>query len=431
MLRVAFLLSLAFCYAVARHEQYKGYVLYEVEVANEQQAQEVQALRNIPGIDMWSIATPSRPGYTLVPGPLRIFFESEVVGAGAKFKIEVEDVVEMLKKEDELLTAAEMRSNSTNGRLSFDVIHRYAAVDAYLVDLARRHSTVTAVSGGRSFEGRDIKYLKISTTNFQNTRKPIIFIQSLLHAREWVTLPAALYAIRKLVVDITDRDLVDNIDWIILPIANPDGYEFSQTRTRFWRKNRSTGHIIGNVCQGVDLNRNFDINWGTLSSNAPCSDTFHGRAAFSEPETAIVRNILQEYRSRIEMFLDVHSFGSMILYGYGTGELPPNALSLNTAGVRMARAIDAVKWASKPNYRVGNSALVLNYRDSGSANDYGQAIGIPFAYTYELPAYRNQANSLNGFLVDPDFIEQAGRETWEGIKAGARFVLQHSSRNKH
>ena len=38
-----------------------------------------------------------------------------------------------------------------------------------------------------------------------------------------------LYAIQKLVVDVTEQDLVRDIDWIILPIANPDGYEFSHT----------------------------------------------------------------------------------------------------------------------------------------------------------------------------------------------------------
>lgn len=52
---------------------------------------------------------------------------------------------------------------------------------------------------------------------------------SLLHAREWVTLPATLYAIEKLVIDVTESDLVNDIDWIIMPVANPDGYEFSHT----------------------------------------------------------------------------------------------------------------------------------------------------------------------------------------------------------
>lgn len=57
-------------------------------------------------------------------------------------------------------------------------------------------------------------------------------MQSLLHAREWITLPATLYAIEKLVIDVTERDLVDDIDWIILPIVNPDGYEWSHTNVR-------------------------------------------------------------------------------------------------------------------------------------------------------------------------------------------------------
>lgn len=54
-------------------------------------------------------------------------------------------------------------------------------------------------------------------------------MESLLHAREWITLPATLYAIEKLVIDVEEQDLLQNIDWIIMPIANPDGYEWTHT----------------------------------------------------------------------------------------------------------------------------------------------------------------------------------------------------------
>lgn len=95
----------------------------------------------------------------------------------------------------------------------------------------------------------------------------------------------------------------------------------------------------------------------------------------------------------------------------------------------MAEAIDAVKWPTNRNYIVGNVAHVL-YDASGSAQDYGQITGLPFAiaYTFELPAYRNTGTIL-GFLVDPDFIEQAGFETWEGLKTGARFALNQYRQN--
>lgn len=53
----------------------------------------------------------------------------------------------------------------------------------------------------------------------------------MIHAREWVTTPVALYAIHRLVEDLrdSDRDLLQNVDWIIMPLVNPDGYEYSHT----------------------------------------------------------------------------------------------------------------------------------------------------------------------------------------------------------
>lgn len=83
------------------------------------------------------------------------------------------------------------------------------------------------VSPANSFEGRPIKYLKISTTNFEDTSKPIIFIEGGIHAREWIAPPTVTWAIKKLVEDVTEPDLLERFDWILMPISNPDGYEFS------------------------------------------------------------------------------------------------------------------------------------------------------------------------------------------------------------
>lgn len=167
---------------------------------------------------------------------------------------------------------------------------------------------------------------------------------------------------------------------------------------------------------GVDLNRNFDVFWGTSSSSNVCSDNFHGANAFSEPETSIIRDIILQHSDRLELYIDIHSHGSMILYGFGNGHLAPNGLELHVVGVAMAQVIDQIKWAEKPNYRVGNVAVIL-YLASGISSDWAQLAGATLSYTYELPSYRGGGS---GFLVDPEFIEQAGYETWEGIKVGAR-----------
>ena len=107
-------------------------------------------------------------------------------------------------------------------------------------------------------------------------------------------------------------------DVYMIPVANPDGYAYTWTTTnstidtpwgrkaihRFWRKNRrqtstkveefatnSTKFDLPRFqseefwCTGVDLNRNFDISFGSTSSDDPCSNVYHGTGPFSEPET--------------------------------------------------------------------------------------------------------------------------------------------------
>lgn len=90
---------------------------------------------------------------------------------------------------------------------------------------------VVVFNAGLSFEGRQIKYLRISTTRFQDLRKPVIIIDSATHAREWVTPPVACYIIQQLVEE-ADSQLLNEIDWIIIPVVNPDGYEYSIEEVR-------------------------------------------------------------------------------------------------------------------------------------------------------------------------------------------------------
>ncbi|XP_039747908.1 carboxypeptidase B-like [Pararge aegeria] len=417
------------CLSQAKHEEYIGHSLYGVQVYTREQANLLMELVERLYLDVWTYPNPETEGLILVAPDKKPEFEDNLTVINSTYRIDTENIKEKLDLEDKLMAEAHIKSNASRSDrfgLSFDVIHRWAVVDRYLVDVANRFPRVArVVSAGRSVEGRDIKYLRLSTDNFANRNKPVIFIQSLLHAREWVTLPVTLWAIQELVINVTEQDLIRNIDWIILPIANPDGYEFSHTRTRMWRKNRRTGHHAS--CVGVDPNRNYDYFWGTASSRDPCSETFHGPRAFSEPETLVTRNIMNSFRTRISLYLDIHSFGSMILFGFAApspGRLPPNHATLTSVGNQMARAIDRVKWARHPNYRVGNIAQLL-FVASGGGTDWAQAL-LPnrLSFAYELPAHRGQSN-INGFLVEPAFIRQAGFETWQGIKVAARFVVRN------
>lgn len=50
-----------------------------------------------------------------------------------------------------------------------------------------------------------------------------------IHAREWVAPATAMYFIHKLVNPDNAADL-DGVDYYILPLVNPDGYEFSRIK---------------------------------------------------------------------------------------------------------------------------------------------------------------------------------------------------------
>lgn len=93
-------------------------------------------------------------------------------------------------------------------------------------------------------------------------------------------------------------EAVKNVDWYILPVVNPDGYEYSHRVDRLWRKNR---HING-LCTGTDLNRNFGYKWGGVgASHQPCRETFAGSRPFSEPESAAVSNFVQSLAGSLKV----------------------------------------------------------------------------------------------------------------------------------
>ena len=57
-----------------------------------------------------------------------------------------------------------------------------------------------------------------------------IWVDAGIHAREWIAPATALFALSQLAENETaHRDMREYMDWFILPVANPDGYQFTHT----------------------------------------------------------------------------------------------------------------------------------------------------------------------------------------------------------
>jgi len=205
--------------------------------------------------------------------------------------------------------------------------HTYDETNAAMDSIHNEHPEITTsrINVGTTLEGRTIWGMKISDNPEVDEDEPEVFFNGLIHAREPITIELLLYFMRYLTnnygTDSLATYLVDNREIWVVPILNPDGYEYNYVNDPggggMWRKNRRD---CGGGDSGVDLNRNWGYMWGydDEGSSPYCWDeTYRGSAPFSEPETQSIRNFINSRQFR--MCLDYHSFGMLLLYPWGYG----------------------------------------------------------------------------------------------------------------
>jgi hypothetical protein len=126
------------------------------------------------------------------------------------------------------------------------------------------------------------------------------------------------------IADSLPRALLEQRDIWVIPVQNPDGYQYTFTTERLWRKNR---RLNSDGTYGVDLNRNYPGFWGVDnvgSSNQPFTETFRGAAAGSEPETQAIIGFHALHPPVIGV--SYHTYSALVLhpYGFHTGVLSPD-----------------------------------------------------------------------------------------------------------
>merc|ERR1712080_452410 len=305
---------------------------------------------------------------------------------------------------EQLLDAAPMvKGVMRNGHsMDWTSYHPLDDMYSYLDYLEATYDFVTTESIGKSYNGQDMRIIKVCRGGCGN--KPALWFDGGIHAREWVSPAVTTYmAMELLENDSAHPDLTQNTDWYILPVMNPDGYLYTQSNDRMWRKTRSPN---SGSCPGTDANRNWGYHWNTGgSSNNPCSDTYHGKSAFSEIENVNVRDFLTNHKDTIKYYMNIHSYSQLILLPWGFSyDKPANyndLFSLATAGNQ------ALKAAHGKNYDIGCIPCLL-YVASGGSLDWTLGVaGIPYSYGIEL---RDTGNY--GFILPPSQIIPNGEEVW-------------------
>ncbi|KAH8857846.1 Carboxypeptidase A2 [Schistosoma japonicum] len=306
----------------------------------------------------------------------------------------------------------------------------------YLDQLSQMHSHLTVENFGFTAEGRPMKGVKIST----DSTKPIIWIDAGIHAREWIAPATALSIINKLMRP-SGQALLKHFQFFIVPVVNPDGYEYTRSKIIQYLDQLSQMHshltvenfgftAEGRPMKGVKISTDSTkpIIWidagiharewiapatalsiinkvivtvcsnlfislfmnkflvGNGASPHSCSETYRGSVAASELETQSIIKKLNILQKQIILYLSLHSFGQYILTPFGF---------------------------SRYNYPPYYQKLV------SATDDYVTGeLKIPYAYTIELcdeGRYR--------FLLPPSYIGQVGRQLWTALTVLANDIL--------
>ena len=219
-----------------------------------------------------------------------------------------------------------------------------------------------------------------------------------------------------------------SLDWYLVPLLNPDGYEFSHSQDRLWRKNRRAPGQ-GEKCPGVDLNRNFHLGYGLGASTDPCSEVFQGPGPGSEPETKALQSLGEMLNTSLLYYVSLHAYGQSWLtpWGYKT-EPPPHQEELEAVARAAINQMECSYGAgSVParEYEVG-AAGDIYYIAGGASDDwfYARLVAPPrhsltvltacftrtsakFSFTIELPDDGREF----GFLFPAELAPQVSAST--------------------
>jgi len=254
-------------------------------------------------------------------------------------------------------------------------------IRATLAAWAAADTLIHVDSIGASYEGRPMLAVKIGPPDDSPERANVLFLAT-HHAREWISTAVAMKLIRWL-ADSAGMAVATHDVWVI-PVENPDGYQYTFTNDRYWRKNRRPN---ADGTFGVDPNRNYPAFWGVDdrgSSGVQFAETYRGASAGSEPETQAVMAFHAVHRPVVA--ISYHSYSGLILYpwGFRSGALAPDLPRFQAlAGTDLAPAIlDGLPEETIDRYHPGPGWNL--YPTNGEYTDWAYRTHGTLAFTVEL-----------------------------------------------
>ncbi|XP_069829980.1 mast cell carboxypeptidase A-like [Dendropsophus ebraccatus] len=404
--------TVAVSLSVPHGRRYDNEKLFHVTPKSEDEAQFIKYLDSTMKLDFW------KPKYAHGVTPkTKVYFHAD-----AQQSKVIEKLLEQKRIEYKIVfhdlqkTIENQRTKERKYKKSFTRYHEWREIAVWAYSISLKYPKLASlVQIGETYEGRPMLLLKIGN---KISAKKGIFLDCGIHAREWIS-PAfcqwfVTEAIRTYGKDKEITKLLNDFTFHVLPVFNIDGYVFSWTSDRLWRKNRAP--TSNDKCIGTDLNRNFNVSWnGIHYDDEPCSEAYAGSDPESEPETEAVASYIRDNLSSLKAYISFHSFSQLLLYPYGyTEEEAPNHKKLDEVA---KSAVSALQGLYNTTYTYGPIATTV-YPVCGSSVDWAYDIGIKYAFVFEL---RDEGEY--GFLLPEHDIEPTCKETMLAVKQITNYLM--------
>ncbi|XP_034603293.1 metallocarboxypeptidase A-like protein MCYG_01475 isoform X3 [Setaria viridis] len=282
-----------------------------------------------------------------------------------------------------LTVAAAGKISADRTPISRDIYHSSDSLLREIKDLVARHSnklsmdTIRTSNKGYSAELFVVTFNPVKES-VDNGSKVHILLSFGQHGRELITSEVALRLLYILTekhkiagVDLSSFEKVlDNLVIKVVPMENLNGRRRVEEGELCDRRNG----------RGVDLNRNWSVDWGKKEKDYDPYEENPGIAPFSEPETQIMRELSRSFKPHV--WVNVHSGMEALFMPYDHKNTTPNGASAH------------LMWSVLENLNhrhfqdsclVGSGGGSVGYLAHGTTTDYMHDIAkVPMPFTFEI-----------------------------------------------
>ncbi|XP_020234667.1 carboxypeptidase A6 [Cajanus cajan] len=267
--------------------------------------------------------------------------------------------------------------------INYDLYHSSVNLMEEIRTLVRRHpdkltmETIKAGNKGYGAKVTVVTYCKEKKENDEKSKLRILLSFG-QHGRELITTELALRILsilseEKFLPSMDQASLnsaLDNLVIKVVPMENMNGRKLVEAGDLCERRNG----------RGVDLNRNWSVDWGKKEKDYDPYEENPGIAPFSEPESQIMRKLAISFEPHL--WVNVHSGMEALFMPYDHKNTTPDGLPLQ----RMKSLLEEVNHLHcQERCVIGSGGGSVGYFAHGTATDFMyDIVGVPMAFTFEI-----------------------------------------------